>query len=39
MKLEPVTKLDMTNKTTLKKFGDNVMSVNCDVIVIFPIYD
>ena len=39
MKLESVTKLDNRNKITSKKFGDKVMSTNCDVIVIFPIYD
>ena len=38
MKLGPVTKLDKRNKTTSKKFDDDVMSENCDVIVIFPIY-
>ena len=38
MKLEPVTKLDKRNKTTSKKFDDDVMSANCDVIVTFPIY-
>ena len=38
MKLEPVTKLGKRNKTTLKKFGDDVVSGNCDVIVILPIY-
>ena len=38
MKLGPVTKLDKRNKTTSKKFDDNVMSENCDVIAIFPIY-
>ena len=38
MKLEPVTKLDMRNKTTPRKFDDDVMSENCDVIAIFPIY-
>ena len=38
MKLGPVTKLDKINKTTSKKFGDDVMSENCHVIVIFPIY-
>ena len=37
MKLEPETKLDKRNKTIPKKFDDNVMSKNCDVIVIFPI--
>ena len=33
MKLEPVTELDKRNK-----FDDDVMSENCDVIAIFPIY-
>ena len=38
MKLGPVTKLDKRNKTMSKKFGDDVISTNCDVIVSFPIY-
>ena len=38
MKLGPVTKLNKKNKTMSKKFDDDVMSENCDVIVIFPIY-
>ena len=38
MELRPVTELDKRNKTTSKKFDDDVMSVNCDVMVIFPIY-
>ena len=38
MKLGPVTKLDKRNKTTSKKFDDDVMSENCDVIVIFRIF-
>ena len=38
MKLGPVTKLDKRNKITSKKFDDDVMSANSDVIVIFPIY-
>ena len=38
MKLGPVTKLDKRNKTTSKKIDDDVMSENCDVIAIFPIY-
>ena len=38
MKLRPVTKLDKRNKKTSKKFNDDVMSENCDAIVIFPIY-
>ena len=39
IKLWPVTKLDKRNKTTSKEFDDDVMSENCDVIFIFPIYD
>ena len=31
-------KLDKRNKTISKKFDGDVVSVNCDVIVIFPIY-
>ena len=38
MKLGPVTKLDKRNKTTSKKSDDNVMSENCEVIVIYLIY-
>ena len=38
MKLGPVTKLDKRNKTTSKKFVDDDMSEDCEVIVIFPIY-
>ena len=38
MNVGPVTKLHKRNKTTSKKFDDDVMSANCDVIVIFPIY-
>ena len=38
MKLGPVTKLGKKHNTTPKKFEDDVMSVNCDVIVIFRIY-
>ena len=38
MKLRPVTKLDKRNKTTSKKFDVDVMSENCDVIVIFWIF-
>ena len=37
IKLGPVTKLDKRNKTTSKKFYDDVILTNCDVIVIFPI--
>ena len=39
MKLGPVIKLDKRNKKTSKKFDDDVMSKNYDVIVIFLIYD
>ena len=38
MKLEPVTKLDKRNKTTSKKLEDDVMSENCDFVVIFFIF-
>ena len=38
MKLERVTKLGKRNKTTFKKFGDHVVTRNCDVIVILSIY-
>ena len=38
MKLGTVTKLDQRNKKLSKKICDNVMPVNCDVIVIFSIY-
>ena len=38
MKLRLVTKLDKKNKTTSKTFDDDVMSKNCDVIVIFRIF-
>ena len=38
MKLGPVTKLDKKNMTTLKTFDNDVMSTNCNAIVIFPIY-
>ena len=38
MKLVPVTKLGKRNKTLPKKFDDDFISENYDVIVIFPIY-
>ena len=38
MKLRPVTKLDRINKTTSKKLDVDVLSENCDVILIFRIY-
>ena len=38
MELGPVTKLHERNKITSRKSDDDIMSGNCDVIVIFPIY-
>ena len=38
MKLGSLTKLDKRNKTSSKKFDFDVMSENCDVIVIFFIF-
>ena len=38
MKLRPITKIDKKNKITSKKFNDDVMSGNCDVIVILWIF-
>ena len=38
MKAGPETKLDKGNKTTLDKTDDDVMSANCDVIVLCPSY-
>ena len=38
MKFGAVTRLDKRNKKTSKKFDNDAMSENCD-IVIFPIYD
>ena len=38
MKLERVTKIDKRNKLILKKIDGDVLSANCNVIVIFPIY-
>ena len=35
MKLEPVTIFGKRNATTSKKFDDDVMLVNCSIIVIF----
>ena len=37
LKLGAVNNLDKRNKTTLKKLDDDVMSENCDVIVILAI--
>ena len=39
IKLGEVTKLDKRNETTSKKFDDDVMSENCEVIVIFWIFN
>ena len=38
MKFGPVIKLDEKNKTTSKKFDNDVMPKNCVAIAIFPIY-
>ena len=38
MKLGSLTKLGKRNKITSKEFDDDVISENCDVIAIFPIY-
>ena len=38
MKVGPITKLDKRNTATSEKFDDDVMSENCDVIVIFVAY-
>ena len=38
MKLQPVTKLDKRNKTTLQKIDVDVMSEIYDVIIIFRIF-
>ena len=37
MKVEPITKIDKRNVTTLKIFDDDVMPVNFDVILFFGI--
>ena len=38
MKHGPVTKLEKREKATSKKFDAGVMSTDCNVIVIFPLY-
>ena len=38
MKLGPVTKFGKGRKTTSRKFYNDFMSANCNVIVIYPIY-
>ena len=37
-KLGPVAKLNKRNKTTSQKLHNDVMSINCDVIIIFLTY-
>ena len=39
MKVEPITKLDQRSTTTSEKFDDDFMPENCDVIVIFAVFD
>ena len=39
MKIGAVIKLDKRNKTMLKKIDDDIILANCDVIVIFSIFD
>ena len=38
MKLGKVTKLDKRNMATSKKIDDDVILVNCDVIIFFTVY-
>ena len=38
MKLGPVIKFDKKNTATSKKIDDDVMSANCGIIDLFPIY-
>ena len=38
MKLGPVTKLDKRNTAIPKRFDNDIMSTNCDVIAVFAIY-
>ena len=38
MKLGLVTKLDKRNTATSTKFDGDVISTNCNVVIIFPIY-
>ena len=38
MTLGQITKLDKRNETTSKKFDDDAMLENCDIIVTLPIY-
>ena len=39
MKLGPVPNLNKRNTARSKKFDEEVMSANSEIIVIFPIYD
>ena len=39
MKTGPVTKPDKKNKALSKNFDDDVIPKNCDMVVIFLIYD
>ena len=39
MKLESVTKIDKRNTVLSKKFGNDVMLLNYDIIIMLPIYD
>ena len=39
MKTGPVTKPDKKNKVMSKNFDDDVIPKNCDMVVIFLIYD
>ena len=39
MKTGPVTKPDKKNKAMSKNFDDDVIPKNCDMVVIFLIYD
>ena len=38
MKFGLVTNLEKGNKTASKKLGDDLMSANCDAVVIFQIH-
>ena len=38
MKLGPVTKIDKRNKKPPTEIDRDVMSKNCDMVAIFPIY-
>ena len=38
MKFGPVIKLDKINNKMSKKFSDDIISANCNIIVFFPIY-